>query len=301
MNEGKERNLNEYPFTIPVIRNFKQIEFQKPVTFIIGENGTGKSTLIEAFATCYGFNPEGGSKNFNFNTASSHSLFYKFLKISKTANFATDGYFLRAESFYNVASEIDRLDREGGGGRPIKESYGGISLHEQSHGESFFSLLMHRLGGNGMYMFDEPEAALSPMRLLTLLVRLDELVKQNSQFIIATHSPILMAYPNSEIFEIKDGHLQKTKYEDTEHFQITKYFMNCPQKMMQDLGIEKEDTYESLQEYFKEQDRLIAERKIQKPQIRYDVFTPEEQAEFDKGITWEDVFENNMKKNKRAG
>jgi len=122
---------------------------------------------------------------------------------------------------------------------PIKHSYGGKSLHEQSHGESFFSLVMHRLGGNGVYMFDEPEAALSPMRLLTLLVRIDELVRRNSQFIIATHSPILMAYPDSEIFEIKDDYLEKVEYEDTEHFQITKYFMNNPQKMMRDLGIVK--------------------------------------------------------------
>ena len=238
LNDKKERNMIEYPFTIPVIRDFKSIKFRKPVTFIIGENGTGKSTLLEAFAACYGFNPEGGSKNFNFSTMSSHSGFYEFLTISKTANYTTDGYFLRAESFYNVASEIERLDEEASFGRPIKSSYGGKSLHEQSHGESFFALLMHRLGGNGVYMFDEPEAALSPMRLLALLVRMDELVKRNSQFIIATHSPILMAYPDSEIFEIKDGKLLIINYEDTEHYQITKFFINNPQRMMHNLGID---------------------------------------------------------------
>jgi len=238
LNEKRERNLAEYPFTIPVVRNFKEIEFRKPVTFIIGENGTGKSTLLEAFAVGYGFNPEGGSKNFNFSTRSSHSELYNFLRISKTPNYAKDGYFLRAESYYNVATEIEKLDAGGGRGRPIIDYYGGKSLHKQSHGESFFALLMHRLGGNGMYMFDEPEAALSPSRLLTFLVRMDDLAKQNSQFIIATHSPILMAYPNAEIFEIKNGKLKKTIYEETEHYKITKYFMNNPQKMLQDLGIE---------------------------------------------------------------
>jgi predicted ATPase len=229
--------LKEYPFTIPVIRNFKQIKFQKPVTFIVGENGTGKSTLIEAFAVCYGFNPEGGSKNFNFSTMSSHSKFHEFLKITKTPNYAKDGYFLRAESYYNVASEIERLDEEGGG-TPVKTYYGGKSLHDQSHGESFWALLKYRLGGNGLYFFDEPEAALSPTRLLELLVRIDELVKNNSQFIISTHSPILMAYPNAEIFEINDGKLLKTRFEETEHYKITKYFMDCPQKVLQLMGIE---------------------------------------------------------------
>ena len=237
LNEKRKRNLKEYPFTIPVIRNFKKIEFRKPVTFIIGENGTGKSTLLEAFAVAYGLNPEGGSKNFNFNTMSSHSDLYDFLKISKTPNYAKDSYFLRAESYYNVATEIEKLDEEGMG-RKIIDSYGGKSLHKQSHGESFFALLMHRLGGNGMYFFDEPEAALSPMRLLEFLVRMDNLVKRNSQFIIATHSPILMAYPNAEIFEIKDGKLKKTTYEETEHYQITRYFINNPKGMIHNLGIE---------------------------------------------------------------
>jgi len=241
LNEKRDRNLKEYPFTIPVVKNFKQIEFQKPVTFIIGENGTGKSTLLEAFAVCYGFNPEGGSKNFNFSTMSSHSELYDFLTISKTPNRAKDGYFLRAESYYNVATEIENLDKEPDGGAKIKDSYGGKSLHEQSHGESFFALLMHRLYGNGIYFFDEPEAALSPMRLLEFLVRMDELVKNNSQFIIATHSPILMAYPNAEIFEIKNGCLKKTNYKETEHYTITKYFINNPQKMLQELGIEKKE------------------------------------------------------------
>ncbi|MDR2384989.1 MAG: AAA family ATPase [Tannerella sp.] len=230
-------NSEEYPFNLPVIQNFRSLEFRKPVTFLVGENGSGKSTLLEAFAVCYGFNPEGGSKNFNFSTMSSHSSFHECLRITKSYNHAKDGYFLRAESYYNVASEIERLDSEGRG-TPIKMSYGGKSLHDQSHGESFWSLLQHRLGGNGVYIFDEPEAALSPMRLLSLLVRIDELVKLNSQFIISTHSPIIMAYPNADIYEITEGKLKLTQFEDTEHFIITKYFVNQYKKLLHELKID---------------------------------------------------------------
>jgi predicted ATPase len=167
---------------------------------------------------------------------SSHSPLYKYLKITKSYNRPKDGYFLRAESFYNVATEIERLD-ESGDGPPIKTYYGGKSLHEQSHGESFRALLNNRLFGNGIYFFDEPEAALSPMRLLELLVRMDELVKANSQFIISTHSPVLMAYPNAEIYEIVDGYLRLTKWADCEHVTITKYFMQNPDRILKELGI----------------------------------------------------------------
>jgi predicted ATPase len=232
LKEGLDCNPEEYPFNIPVIQNFKSLELRKPVTFIIGENGSGKSTLLEAIAVCYGFNPEGGSKNFNFSTVASHSSFHNYLRITKSYNRAKDGYFLRAESFYNVASEIDNI-KDG-----ILAFYGGKSLHEQSHGESFFALLQHRLGGNGVYIFDEPEAALSPMRLLSLLVRIDDLVKLNSQFIISTHSPILMAYPNADIYKIANGKLELTKLEDTEHFVITKYFVNQRERLLKELGIE---------------------------------------------------------------
>jgi predicted ATPase len=237
LKKGIEADFDKYPFTIPVVKNFKGMRFEKPVTFIIGENGSGKSTLLEAIAVAYGFNPEGGSRNFNFATQESHSSFYKHLRIGKSDNYASDGYFLRAESYYNLATEIDKLDNEHGGGTPIKYSYGGKSLHKWSHGESFWALLEHRLGGNGVYIFDEPEAALSPMRLLRFLVRIDDLVKANSQFIISTHSPIVMAYPNADIYEIADGKLQLTSLEDTDHFNITKYFMMNPMGMLNNLGI----------------------------------------------------------------
>jgi predicted ATPase len=240
--EPRKINLKKYPFTIPVIKKFKKIEFKKPVTFIIGENGTGKSTLLEAFAVACGFNPEGGPRHLYFSTKESHSTLYNYLRVeaAKSFNYSTDGFFLRAESFYNVATAIEEMGSGALKGNLIRY-YGEKSFHKQSHGESFLTLITDRLFGNGIYIFDEPEAAFSPMKLLELLVVIDDLVKNNSQFIISTHSPILMAYPNADIYEIVDGKLQSTEYEDTQHFQMTKYFLMNRNKMLGDLGIKTAD------------------------------------------------------------
>lgn len=219
-----------YPFSLKSVRCLDNIELHPNVTFLIGENGSGKSTLLEAIAVAYGFNPEGGTKNFNFSTAQTHSNLYEYIKLVKGAIKAKDGFFLRAESFYNVASNIQELDQSGIGSRII-DSYGGISLHNQSHGESFMAVLLNRLGGNGVYIFDEPEAALSPTRQMALISRIHELVNQDSQFIIATHSPIIMSYPNSKIYSFDDG-FKEVQYEDTEHYQVTKRFMNNTSKML---------------------------------------------------------------------
>ena len=229
LKEEFKKYPKNYPFNVPLIKKFKKLTFNMPVTFIIGENGTGKSTLLEAIAISFGFNAEGGTKNFNFKTKETHSEFYEYLRIGKSYNIAKEGFFLRAESFYNVASYIDELG--------LQRSYGGKSLHRQSHGESLLSLLGSR-NGNGLYILDEPESALSPMKLLNLLVIIDDLVKNNSQFIISTHSPILMAYPKAEIYEVYDGKLFLTEYHKTNHYAITKYFMQNYKKMINDLGIE---------------------------------------------------------------
>lgn len=221
--------LNDLPI-VKYLSDNQRLDFSADVSFFVGENGTGKSTLIEAIAVACGFNPEGGTRNFSFSTNDTHSPLCDHISIVSRAK-ARDGFFLRAESLYNVATNIDELDRSGLG-RPIINSYGGVSLHKQSHGESFLSIVQNRFGGNGIYILDEPEAALSPMRLLTLMVEINELVKQNSQFIIATHSPILMTFPNAEIFEFSSDGIQRTSYKETGHYRITQQFLNDPDKML---------------------------------------------------------------------
>ena len=207
------------------------LAFHSPVTVFVGENGSGKSTLIEAIAVAFGFNPEGGSKNASFTTARSHSDLWKKLTLSKKAS-PRDGFFLRAESFYNFATYMDELDRQPAAAPPLLRNYGGVSLHQQSHGESFLQLIQNRFNGGGLYVLDEPEAALSPMRQLTLLVEIDRLVKANSQFIIATHSPILMAYPGAEILELSKDGIRSVDYKSTEHFRCMKDFLSAPERMI---------------------------------------------------------------------
>ncbi|WP_372393549.1 AAA family ATPase [Xanthomonas sp. NCPPB 3582] len=222
----KHPPLGQYPFSLPVVRHLGVLELHPKVTFIVGENGSGKSTLLEAIAVAFGFNPEGGTKNFNFQTRASHSDLHEHLTLVKGIRRAKDGFFLRAESFFNLATEIERLDGDAYGGGAVIDSYGGVSLHQQSHGESFFALMMNRFGGNGLYILDEPEAALSPQRQLAMISRLHQLVQSNSQFLIATHSPILMAYPDACIYQIGECGLEKIDYEDTEHYRVTKSFLN---------------------------------------------------------------------------
>lgn len=224
---------------IKSLRDMEQLEFTGPVTFLVGENGIGKSTLIEAIAVHQGFNPEGGTINFTFSTEDSHSELYRYLRVRKGLRARKDGFFLRAESFYNVASNIDQMDRESGFGPPLINSYGGISLHKQSHGESFMALVANRFGGNGLYILDEPEAALSPARLLELMCHIHNLVKKNSQFIISTHSPILMAYPGAQILYLTQDGIRNVSYQETEHYQLTKQFLNAPEQMCKYLFAEE--------------------------------------------------------------
>lgn len=232
-------SFSEYPFSLAAVKNLERVDFHPGVTFFAGENGSGKSTLLEAIAVAFGFNPEGGTRNFNFSTRETHSELNEYIRLVKGVKRPGDGFFFRAESFYNVASNIEDINDDGFN-PPLIESYGGVSLHRQSHGESFFAVFLNRFGGRGLYILDEPEAALSPMRQMSMLTRMHELVGLDSQFIIATHSPIIMAYPDADIYRIDEG-FRKVRYEETEHYQVTHDFMNNRKKMLDILlGKDKE-------------------------------------------------------------
>jgi predicted ATPase len=220
-------SFEEYPFSIPAIRHLDELQLRVPVTFFIGENGTGKSTLLEAVAVSAGFNAEGGSRNFRFSTRASHSNLHEYLQLVRSGVRHRDGYFLRAESFYNVASAADEY--------AVNEYYGGDSLHAQSHGESFMALVLHRLKGKGLYFFDEPEAALSPTRQLSLMVAMKGLVDRGSQFVIATHSPILLGYPGAEILQFGSSPIAPVAYQETEHYVVTRAFLERPDRMLSEL------------------------------------------------------------------
>jgi len=211
---------NQYPFNVAAIQNFDKISLNKNVTFFVGENGSGKSTLLEAIAYQCGFNTAGGSRNNLYELASSEAKLGDFIRLSWMPK-VNNGFFLRAESFYNFASHIDEVAKED---PRIYRNYGGKSLHEQSHGESFISLFRNRFGHKGIYLLDEPEAALSPQRQLVFLSIVHELQK-SAQIIIATHSPILLGYPNAEIYNFNVSPIELIKYEDTEHYQITRRFL----------------------------------------------------------------------------
>jgi len=222
----------DYPFSIPAVRCLDTLELDPKITFLIGENGAGKSTLIEAIAVAAGFNAEGGTRNFHFATRRSESDLYRHLRLIRTARRLT-GFFLRAESLFNVATQIDDLG--------VGDAYGGTSLHEQSHGESFLAVANHRFRGNGFYLQDEPEAALSPQRQLTLLALIHDLAEhRGSQFVIATHSPILMAYPGALLYQLDAAGIAPVRYHDTEHYRITRGFLADPERFFKHLFTDRE-------------------------------------------------------------
>jgi predicted ATPase len=232
----KVESFERYPFSIPAIRALESFDLHPKVTFFVGENGSGKSTLIEAIAVAARFNAEGGSQNFNFATRRFESELHTALRLVRGVRRPKTGYFLRAESYFNVATEVDRLAREVPSGQAVLEAHGGRSLHEQSHGESFLALVHNRFYANGLYILDEPEAALSPQRQLSFLVSLDELsTRKNCQFIIATHSPIILAYPDATIYGLGSDGLTKIAYEDTEHYALTRDFLQNRERYLRRL------------------------------------------------------------------
>jgi predicted ATPase len=209
-----------YPFAIPAVAALDRLELDPSVTFLCGANGSGKSTLIEALAIVLGMNAEGGGRNFSFATRSSHSSLADALRPIRGTRTPRTDFFLRAESFFGVATEIENV--------AMLEQYGGTSLHEQSHGESFLALLANRFGPNGLYLLDEPEAALSPQGQLALLVRIGQLCEDGCQLVIATHSPILLSFPGARIYELSEDGIAQVAWEETETVQLYRSFLAQP-------------------------------------------------------------------------
>jgi predicted ATPase len=218
-----------FPFGLRAFTRGIDLAFRTPVTLFVGENGSGKSTLLEAIADCCGFNPEGGSRDHHRAVFADRSELAQALRLSWLPK-VTEGFFLRAESFYNFASYIERVSDMG--------AYGGRSLHAQSHGESFLSLFTHRFE-QGLFILDEPEAALSPQRQLSLLKIVHDLsTPGQAQFLIATHSPILLAYPGAVIFDLDGDTIEPIRYQDTRHYLVTRDFLNSPERFFKHLFAE---------------------------------------------------------------
>jgi predicted ATPase len=214
-----------YPFAIPAIRDLVDLPLDPHVTLLAGENGTGKSTLVEAIAVAAGFNPEGGSRHMTVSTRPSHSVLAKHLRLVRGTRRLRTGYFLRAESFFNVATYIE-------GNLDAVRSHGGRSLHEQSHGESFIALITNRFGPNGFYILDEPEAALSVRGVLALMRRMHDLIAQGSQFVISTHSPILLGYPGAKIYVLSGEGMREKPYQETDAVELTRSFLEDPDRFL---------------------------------------------------------------------
>jgi predicted ATPase len=235
---GPDSDTGRYPFTLPVVAwlaGAEALRLGPGVTFLVGENGTGKSTLLEAVAVAAGFNAEGGSQNFRFATRATESSLGDHLVLTWGTAKPRTGFFLRAETYYNVATEIERLDRDPGS-PGLLASYGGVSPHERSHGESFLDLVVHRFGPDGLYLLDEPEAALSVRGALALLTRLADLVEQRCQFVVATHSPILLALPGATILQIgEDGAVEQVDYDSAVPVALTRNFLGNPDRFLRHL------------------------------------------------------------------
>ncbi|HEY4830849.1 MAG TPA: AAA family ATPase [Solirubrobacteraceae bacterium] len=238
---GREDRVG-HPWDLPAVARLAQgLELHPKVTYLIGENGSGKSTLLSAIAMAAGMNPEGGSSNYAFPTEGteaepyafsqrpSHTRLAESIRLVRGARRPKTDFFLRAETVFVAANYLEQLDDN-----PLR-AYGGKSLHEQSHGEGFLALMIHRFGADGFYLLDEPEAALSTQNCLTCLRRIHELVQQGSQFVISTHSPIILAYPDATIYRCTDSGLEPTEYEDAEPVRLTTSFLSSRERFLERL------------------------------------------------------------------
>jgi predicted ATPase len=252
-------NWDSYPFCIPVIRSLDELVFRSRICFFAGENGSGKSTVLEAIAAHYGFGPEGGNRNFrNDSTETNHSVdpLVRALRLSFDVRTGA-GYFLRAESFFNTVSHMDNLDTEPSFAPPISAFYGGRSLHTRSNGESFLTLLELKFQRNGLFLLDEPEAALSPQRQLSFILLIHDVLRRQkgAQFIISSHSPVLLGYPGAQIMSFDDGQIRDIEYEETASMQIVKRFVNERESFLKEL---LEETVNLFEEDAKKKDWSVA-------------------------------------------
>ena len=230
--QGRGADPSRHPWNVRAFSSGIDLEFRSNVTFFAGENGSGKSTLLEAIAERCGFNPEGGNRDHLYETFGDRSELASALRLSWLPK-VTEGFFLRAESFYNFATYIEQVS--------TLLPYGGKSLHQQSHGESFLALFTHRFE-QGIYLLDEPEAALSPQRQLSFLKILHDLAEPNqAQFLISTHSPILLSYPGATLYSLDGDAIREVEYRETDHYRITKEFLNAPERYLKILFSEAED------------------------------------------------------------
>ncbi len=233
---AQERPASQYPWNLPMIEALEAgVALDPRVTYLIGENGSGKSTLLEAVAVAAGMNAEGGSSNFSFATRASHSELWEAIRLVRGVRRPATDYFLRAESVFTAATYLEELDLQEHG-RRVHDAYGGASLHEQSHAEAFLAVMLNRFGPNGgLYLLDEPEAALSTQNCLTCLRRIHELVLEGSQFIVATHSPLVLAYPGATIYACGERGLETIAYGDAEPVRLTQSFLSARGRFLEQL------------------------------------------------------------------
>jgi predicted ATPase len=228
LNRDTIDSFDRYPFNLPSVRHLDQLNIDARLTVFVGENGSGKSTLLEAMAVSLGFNPEGGSRNFGFRTRESHSPLHRHLRLVKGYRQPRDGFFLRAESFFNVASFVDSE----GIFAPDLSLYGGVPLHQQSHGQAFLALAANRFGGESLYVLDEPEAALSVSGALALVAIVVRAAAVGAQFVIATHSPILLATPGARIYELDERGIAACAYDDLDTVRLMRGFLDAPERYL---------------------------------------------------------------------
>jgi predicted ATPase len=242
------QSWEDYPFSVPAIRSLDALNFRSRICFFAGENGTGKSTLLEAIAAHYGFGPEGGNRSLHSNSTTSNQ---SVDALTRSVRLSFDkrtgaGFFLRAESLFNVVSHMDNLDMEPSAGPPISASYGGRSLHTRSHGETFLTLLELKFQRNGLFLLDEPEAALSPQRQLSFLLLIHDVLRKykDAQFIISSHSPVLLGYPEAQILSFDGEPIREIAYEDTASMQIVRRFLNNREDFLDELFKETPTLFE---------------------------------------------------------